>query len=63
MSTRIGLIVSNTSNPWFKVMIDDGNGCQREVASGPDLGRALNYAAVMLGYPLVLPISGPDTSL
>lgn len=63
MNKKIALIVEDSANTWFRVMTDDGNGNKMEIASGSDVGRVLNYAAVMLGHSLVIPLSGPDTAL
>ena len=62
MNTRIALIVSGTSNPWFKVVTMNEDREQRVLAEGYDLGRALFFASSSLGHPLVIPISGPETS-
>lgn len=62
MNRRIAIIVPNVPNPWFKIAAMDEHGNQQIVHEGPDLGRALTFAASVLGHALVIPVSGPDTT-
>lgn len=63
MTNKIGLVISPNVNGWFSVVSMDEAGNQQTINEGPDLGRCLTYAARVLGYPLVIPISGPTTQL
>lgn len=63
MTTKIGIVICNTPNPWFKVVIMDEFGNKNEIADGPQLDHVLHSASVRLGYPIVLPVSGPETAL
>lgn len=63
MNKKIALIVTNADNPWFSVAIQDELGIMSIAASGPDLTMVFHQASCVLGHPLVLPLSGPETSL
>jgi len=62
MNKKLALVVHNSTNPHFEVKTMDEFGQQSSVSSGDDLGRVLNYAAVMLGHPVIIPLCGPETS-
>lgn len=59
MNEKIALIV----NQWgtFSVNHIDPGGQQAVIADDESLEECLRRAAVKLGYPLVIPISGPTT--
>lgn len=58
---KLGLIVNPDGSVEVREMDDYGN--QRQVAWADNVGLCLQRAATALGYPVVIPISGPDTDL
>lgn len=60
MNEKLALIVEFS---FFSVRRIDQWGGQSTVFSSPDLRECLAEASKILGYPLVLPISGPNTAL
>lgn len=59
MNAGIALIVSNYGS--FALRVMDEYGGQREIAHSNSLEDCLRDAAINLGHPLVIPISGPNT--
>ena len=60
MSEKLALVVEFGC---FSVRRTDLWGGQSTVFRSPDLRECLAEASNILGYPLVLPISGPNTEL
>lgn len=60
---KIALVVDPYAFEPFEVRRIDQFGNQHMVARSQDLAECLRGAANRLGYAIVLPISGPNTSL
>ena len=64
MNDKIALIIQPPGSHYlFEVRCMDSFGDQRVLASGWELQDVLLAAANSAGHPLVLPISGPNTTL
>ena len=60
MTDRIALIIDGDR---FEVRRMDAAGNQNTISGSSDLAECLSFASKMVGYPLVIPISGPATML
>jgi hypothetical protein len=60
MNTRIALVVDPSSGV-FKVVASDEWGNRRTAGEGYELESVLRQSASVLGHPLVVPLSGPET--
>lgn len=60
MNERIALVVEYGD---FIVRVTDAWGNNRDIYRFSSLEECLRQAQMMLGHPIVIPISGPNTSL